>query len=326
MKISLKLNRAIGKKVEISRVLNNLGYTYYFCGDYDNAIDCLKESLDINLEIGTKKDILYNYENLSKIMITSGQINDSLKYLKAGLTLSEKLDDKAHLAIFNIHMGYALLRIGRIKDADNALLITASMTDILDDQTLKFILDNHRAELRLYIGDYQNALEIALHNLKETSKANDKQNMLNALLLMIRLSDNNEYYNKAVNLAKELGLKREKNIAMCNMFEFYLNNEIAKEAQNLSNEFLHELEKDKYDLEIPRFYNTIGELFLCKKQSEDAYNNLIKAQKMAKKYGLLPELIDNAILLGKYYYSKGDYEECFKKYKEGLKYSKIIIE
>lgn len=78
-KYALKLNRKLGIKREVARILNNIGFT---CDNSKKAIPYLKGAIKINTELNNKVLLAINYSNIALKYIDVGEKKLALKALQ----------------------------------------------------------------------------------------------------------------------------------------------------------------------------------------------------------------------------------------------------
>ena len=105
MKQSLAILREIGDKKGEGTTLNNLSQIYQARGDYDTALDYLKQALAILREIGDKKGEGTTLNNLSQIYDARGDYDTALDYLKQALAICREIGDKAGLCATLFNIG-----------------------------------------------------------------------------------------------------------------------------------------------------------------------------------------------------------------------------
>lgn len=326
MDLSLKLKKEIGNAGEIARTLNNLGYVYHLSGVPQRAVSCLSESLEINRRIGSKKEILFNLENLTAVMIIAGQLKESLRYLKEGMTLSEALGDRPHNGVFNLSMGTVLKRMGRFAEAEQRFARVDSAAREVDDKMLGVQVAIQRAGLRHFLGDNTQALDFALNALATAEQINDKSDQLNALLLIMKVSDDSRFVERALALVDELHLKREKTLINFNVIESLLVQGKVDEAYSAADKTLPELDQMSEDIELAWSCNVAAELMIARNHHQSALSYLSRAQGLANASGLMPEMVTTLTLRGRIGFSRGEYEQCYMDYKSALQACKKIAE
>ena len=95
LKQSLTISQEIGDKAGEGTTLDNISHIYHARGDYDTALSYLKQSLAIRQEIGDKAGEGTTLNNISQIFKARGDYDTALSYLKQSLAISQEISDKA---------------------------------------------------------------------------------------------------------------------------------------------------------------------------------------------------------------------------------------
>jgi len=326
LNLSLKLKKELGNAGEIARTLNNLGYAYHTIGDMGKGVECLTESLKINRKIGSKKEILFNLENLTSVMVTAGQLKQSLDYLHEGIDLASVLNDQAHVGLFNWKMATVLRRLGRFGNARVCLDRVEQSCQGMDHKLLEANLSVQRAALRLACGDREQAFELAQQAFVEAKATKDTETKLNALLLIVKLSDDQAHVTQTRLLIDDLHLEREKELLLFNQLELLLEKGNTERSRDLALS-LKDIPLGKTEeIELAWMCNLVAESLLDGDDWDSAEPYIRKGLGMARKCGLLPELVVGMTLQGRLHYAKDAWEECYTAYKKALLFCRKIAE
>jgi len=324
LNLSLKLKKEIGHAGEIARTLNNLGYAYHTTGEMGKAVECLSESLEINRRIGSKKEILFNLENLTSVMVTAGQLKQSIGYLHEGTDLASVLNDQTHVGLFNWKMATVLRRLGRLGNARECLDRVEQSCRGMDHKLLEVNLSVQRAALRLACGDRKEAFKLSCMALVEAEATKDTEAKLNALLLIVKLSDDQEQVTQTGLLIDDLHLKREKELLMFSQLEFLLEKGDTDRARDLALT-LKEIPLNKTEeIELAWMCNLIAESLLDGGDQNSVEPYIRKGLGTARKCGLIPELMVGLMLQGRLHFAKEAWEECYAAYKKALQFCQKI--
>jgi tetratricopeptide (TPR) repeat protein len=182
------------------------------------------------------------------------------------------------------------------------------------------------ANLRFHVGDNQAALALALEAFADADKTNNKPRLLDTLLIITRLTEEARYHEQALALADKLKMNRERKIISFNILEVLLTRGKINKTQSLAKTLVLELTNTSNDLEYARFCNIAAELALKDNQQERSLDYADKAGATAEKYGLLPELLESHLLLGRIKKVSGEYEQCYQHYRKALGLSKKLAE
>lgn len=90
---AIAINEKIGNKNAIRQLNSNLGIIYSEAGDYPQALEHFKISLRYNREMSKKADISYDLINVGLTLQNMKQYAESNKYLEEAVTLTTELND-----------------------------------------------------------------------------------------------------------------------------------------------------------------------------------------------------------------------------------------
>lgn len=325
-KQSLRLKKEIGNLAEIARTLNNLGYVYQISGQPFKAAEHLAESLEINRRIGSNKELAYNLENLAELMISAGQLREAMSVLREGIDLSVKHSYNRHLAALRIHTATVQKRMGQYGEAGESLAMARSVLDGIDDKLLEVAWQVQEAGLCYHLGKRDKALDIARSAYEHAKNDNEMVGMLNSLLLVTRLSDDQNDYDEAIRLIEKQHLQRERLILDFGCLEYAVENELTERSSHLAEQLLSCEFTQNQDLELPWMLNLCAEMLIARDEGLKADAFLQRASQLSSASGLIPELTVTLSLLGQRKYAEGDYEGCFVAYKKALQMCKEISE
>ena len=132
-KEKLLKNKTLSKseKKNIGTILNNISQIYDARGDYDTALQYLKQSLKIRQEIGDKSGQGTTLNNISQIFKARGDYDTALQYLKQSLKISQEIGDIAGEAVTCFNMARIFDDLGDIKSA----ILLVQKTVIIDIKT-----------------------------------------------------------------------------------------------------------------------------------------------------------------------------------------------
>jgi tetratricopeptide (TPR) repeat protein len=92
---SLKIRQEIGDRAGEGTTLNNIGQIHDARGDYDTALDYLRQSLKICQEIGDRAGEGTTLNNISQIHKARGDYDTALDYLRQSLKIRQEIGDRA---------------------------------------------------------------------------------------------------------------------------------------------------------------------------------------------------------------------------------------
>jgi tetratricopeptide (TPR) repeat protein len=94
LKQSLAIQQQIGDQSGEGRILNNISQIFQARGDYDTALDYLKQSLAIAQQIGDQSGEGTTLNNISQIFQARGEYDTALDYLKQSLAIVQQIGDQ----------------------------------------------------------------------------------------------------------------------------------------------------------------------------------------------------------------------------------------
>ena len=323
---SLALKKELGDAGEIARTLNNLGYVQSLKGDYDHAMASLKESMEINQRIGRKKEVLYNLDNMAEISVSAGYLQEALDYLDGSLNLARELDAKAHEAAALRWLAIAHTRMGRIAEAEAALVRVGELLEYVDDPLIPAQVKLTTALIRSTIGDLEQAKQLCLETYHHATDKHNKLMAVSALVELVRYSDEVENHETAVRLADELGLKKERQLAITNRVERCLETGHHDEIAALLPILIDALQNGHQNIDSARLYLVVAEASLARRSDQQARSHLETGLRLAQKASLVPESIGCLALLGKLDGLQGNLEGCYAKHRQALQLCKKIAD
>ncbi len=96
------------------------GKQYLHLGDYDTALQYLKQSLAIQQEIGDKSGEGATLNNISQIFKARSDYDTALQYLKQSLAIQQEIGDTAGLCVTLFNMGHIHLQNEQVQEALSA--------------------------------------------------------------------------------------------------------------------------------------------------------------------------------------------------------------
>ena len=174
LKKALKIFEKLNDKKGANKCNMNIGVKYRRMGNYPKALEYYHKSLKISEEIGDKKMLAGAYNNIGIVYRSQGDYPQSLEYYKKSLAINETFDNEVETAncINNIGVVYEFQ-----ENYDTAL-----------------IYFNRALELYIKAGPFLNdRVSTSYHNI--------------ALVYLKKkaYSKANEYYQKSLSVAKEVG-------------------------------------------------------------------------------------------------------------------------
>jgi tetratricopeptide (TPR) repeat protein len=117
--IVLDYSRKNGDLKQQALVLNNIGTTSYFKGDFDDAISFFKKSYAIREQLGQKKSGLDALNNIGIICLNQGRYREALEYFNKCLSIRKEQNNRAGIARSKYNMSAVYYEL---KQYDKTLL------------------------------------------------------------------------------------------------------------------------------------------------------------------------------------------------------------
>lgn len=126
-----------------SSALNNIGFVYYYKGDYNKAIEYYSKSFEIVEGTNKYQTIGSYYNNMALIYNNLNYYDDALMYYRKGLGLFLSINDSNGIAMSWNNLGYVFRNI---EQYDSALIYLELARDLYqqlgDDYTYTYTLTN----------------------------------------------------------------------------------------------------------------------------------------------------------------------------------------
>jgi tetratricopeptide (TPR) repeat protein len=117
-----ELYESHGDRLNLGRMLNNLGGLNYLLGKPEDAIDYLKRAFSVALEVGSEADAAQAVSSLAQVHLGAGDWSLAEEQSRHALELLEgRPDFLDEIGNAQIVLGRALLEQGRLDDAEHAL-------------------------------------------------------------------------------------------------------------------------------------------------------------------------------------------------------------
>jgi tetratricopeptide (TPR) repeat protein len=162
-----ELYEAHGDRVNLGRMLNNLGGLNYLLGNSDDAVSHLKRAFAIALETGSDADAAQSVSSLAQVHLGAGDYRLAEDQARHALDLlGNRPDFLDEIGNAQIVLGRSLLEQGRLDEAANVLdHAEASLTQLSSAShaavawTAKGDLASHRGDVKAAAALYRRAAE-----------------------------------------------------------------------------------------------------------------------------------------------------------------------
>jgi serine phosphatase RsbU (regulator of sigma subunit)/tetratricopeptide (TPR) repeat protein len=112
---SLALFTEIGNKRGMGAAMNNIGVVYLDKGDYVNAIEYFMGSLKIEESIGNKEGVANSYNNIGVIYRDQGEDDKAIEFYKKAIEIHNETDDEEGMAHALNNMGVIYLNQDKLE-------------------------------------------------------------------------------------------------------------------------------------------------------------------------------------------------------------------
>jgi tetratricopeptide (TPR) repeat protein len=148
-------------RLNVGRLLNNLGGLTFLLGDPDRAVQLLKEAFAVALEVGSKPDAAQAVSSLAQVHLRTGCAELAEEQARLALSLLEGrvdyLDEQGNAQLV---LGRALLEQGRLEQSEQALAAADGAFEQLSSRSHRAAAWTAQAELNIRRGDQDTALKL----------------------------------------------------------------------------------------------------------------------------------------------------------------------
>jgi tetratricopeptide (TPR) repeat protein len=151
--------RKTGDQGALGLILNNKGVTQKDLKKFDAALASLNESLKLNQETGNMRQERFNLNNISVIYIELNRYDDAIQKLKQLLVLNEELRDTVELINNLENLGRAYVGMKDYPHAESALLMALEYTERNKRAEMKQMILSELSSLYRLQGKMKEALD-----------------------------------------------------------------------------------------------------------------------------------------------------------------------
>jgi tetratricopeptide (TPR) repeat protein len=148
-------------RLNVGRLLNNLGGLTFLLGDPEQAVELLKEAFAVALEVGSKPDAAQAVSSLAQVHLREGRPEQAEEQARLALSLLEErvdfLDEQGNAQLV---LGRALLEQDKLEESEQALAASESAFEQLSSRSHRAAAWTAQAELSLRRGDRDTALKL----------------------------------------------------------------------------------------------------------------------------------------------------------------------
>ena len=148
-------------RLNVGRLLNNLGGLTFLLGDPERAVELLKEAFAVALEVGSKPDAAQAVSSLAQVHLRESRPELAEEQARVALSLLEGrvdfLDEQGNAQLV---LGRALLEQGRLDESEQALAASEAAFEQLSSRSHRAAAWTAQAEVSMRRGDKDTALNL----------------------------------------------------------------------------------------------------------------------------------------------------------------------
>jgi tetratricopeptide (TPR) repeat protein len=148
-------------RLNVGRLLNNLGALTFLLGDPERSVQLLKEAFAVALEVGSKPDAAQAVSSLAQVHLRTGHPELAEEQAQHALTLLEGrvdfLDEEGNAQLV---LGRALLEQGKLDDSEQALAAAEDSFQQLSSRSHLAAVWTAQADLNVRLDDKDAALKL----------------------------------------------------------------------------------------------------------------------------------------------------------------------
>jgi tetratricopeptide (TPR) repeat protein len=148
-------------RLNVGRLLNNLGGLTFLLGDPDRAVDYLREAFAVALEVGSNPDAAQAVSSLAQVNLRTGHVALAEEQARQALSLLDGrvdfLDEQGNAQLV---LGRALLEQGKLDESEHALAAAEAAFEQLSSGSHRAAAWTAQADLSVRRGDKDTALNL----------------------------------------------------------------------------------------------------------------------------------------------------------------------
>jgi tetratricopeptide (TPR) repeat protein len=148
-------------RLNVGRLLNNLGGLTFLLGDPDRAAEILKEAFTVALEAGSKPDAAQAVSSLAQVNLRTGRVELAEEQARQALSLLDGrvdfLDEQGNAQLV---LGRALLEQGKLEESEHALAGAEAAFEQISSRSHRAAAWTAQADLSVRRGDKDTALRL----------------------------------------------------------------------------------------------------------------------------------------------------------------------
>ncbi|HUU77923.1 MAG TPA: tetratricopeptide repeat protein [candidate division Zixibacteria bacterium] len=185
---SLDIYSEIGNDLETSYILNKVGDSYAWKGDYGLALENNLQSLALAEEIENEKAIATFLMSISEIFYRLGELDRSLEYLERALSIREEKNDKRSIAETLNSLSKIFYRKGEIEKAFDYVKQSLEIFEKLNDKIGLASVNETLGKLNYQQGDSKSAIDNFKKSLELRENQKNKRDITETLFWLINVN------------------------------------------------------------------------------------------------------------------------------------------
>jgi len=318
---SLKINKEIGNKKEVSRCFNDIGIMNRKLGNPDEAIVYLKKSLKICNETGDKKAASMRLNNIGIIYRKHGNYPKAIEYYQKSMKIREELDDKKGISKCLIDLGLIYKNQGNFPQAMEYYQKSLKINEEIGDKQGISYAFNNIGIIHHIQNNYLLSLEYYQKSMKIKEELGDKKgvsksfnNIGNIHREQGNYSQALKYYQKSLKLKEEIGDKRGISYSYNNISQILFLQGKYSYAMEYLEKSLEMFNAVDEKLGICFTYENMGAVYLKTKNYKKALDYSLKGLKIAKELELLTEQKNIRKQLSEIYSDTKNYKNAYENF------------
>ena len=148
-------------RLNVGRLLNNLGGLVFLLGDPERAAELLVEAFAVALEVGSQPDAAQAVSSLAQVRLKTGRPDLAEDEARQALVLLEDridfLDEQGNAQLV---LGRALMQQGKLDESREALAAAEAAFDQLSSRSHRAAVWTAQADLSVRLGDKDRAIDL----------------------------------------------------------------------------------------------------------------------------------------------------------------------
>ena len=259
--------------IYMANALNIQGISFYFNGDYENALILFHKSIKVKIEIDDQEGISNSYNNIASIQLIQGKLMQALDSYKKSLKIQKEIQNNHGIATITGNIGVIYRRSG------------------IFDKALEH---------------YHESLIMFKENNDSNGISNALINIGNTYLLQKNIESAITYYQKSLVIVEKLNNNKLKATLFNNFGSLYQNQSNNKKALFYFKKGLEISEQLGFKQGIANALNNIGTIFLKQDDFDNALYNFEKVLRISNNSGDIDIISSTYINIGLLYLKKGN--------------------